>query len=161
MDVTLIAALGKNRVIGRNGAIPWHVSADLQRFKALTTGHTIIMGRKTWESLPKRPLPDRAHVVVTRQRNYQAPGALVVHSVDDAISHARWQDESNAFVIGGGEIYAAALPRATRLELTRVHASPPGDTFFPAFDASAWKEVAREEHADHDPAFTFVTLERA
>lgn len=164
--VTLIAAMAENRVIGREGRIPWHLSDDLRRFKRLTTGHTIIMGRKTWDSLG-RALPGRENVVVTRQRGLQAPGATVVGSLDEALRHAQARGDAEAFVIGGGEIYREALPRADRLELTLVHAAFEGDARFPEIDPAEWIEAAREEHAapakDGEPPlrYAFVTLDRA
>lgn len=166
MRVTLIAAMAENRVIGREGRIPWHLSDDLRRFKRLTTGHAILMGRKTWDSLG-RALPGRENVVITRQPDLQAPGAVVVGSLDEALRHARSRGETEAFVVGGGEIYREALPLADRLELTLVHATFDGDARFPEFDPAAWTEVAREEHAaaakegEAPLRYAFVTYERA
>lgn len=158
--ITLIAALSENRVIGRNGDLPWRLPDDLRRFKRLTTGHPVIMGRRTCDTL-LGPLPDRTCVVVTRDRRFEAEGFEIVHDLDEAI--AAVPPGSNVFVIGGGEIYRALLPRADRMELTIVHADVEGDVTFPEFDDAQWREIAREEHpADerHEFAFSFVTYER-
>ena len=133
--------MAKNRVIGANGAIPWHLPEELKRFKSLTLGHHVIMGRKTYESIG-RPLPGRASVIVTRQRGYRAPGALVMHSLDEAF--AACGGDSEIFVIGGAELYAQVLPRADRLYLTTVDAEITGDTYMPEFESSDWREVSAE-----------------
>ncbi len=143
MQISIIAAMAENGVIGRDGQLPWHLKADLQRFKRLTMGHTIIMGRKTWESIG-RPLPGRRMVVVTRQNGYQAEGVQVAASLDDALALARLAGDEEAFIIGGAEIYRLALPLADRLYLTRVLAPVEGDTTFPEFDASHWRLVESE-----------------
>ena len=158
--LTVIAAVARNGVIGRDNALPWHLPADLKRFKALTTGHAVIMGRKTWESLPEkfRPLPGRQNIVVTRNAGYAAAGATVVNSLADAVAAA---SGSEAFVIGGAELYAAALPHADRLELTEIDADYAGDTWFPLRDPNEWRESAREAHADPaGPGYAFVSYER-
>ena len=141
--LSLIVAMAKNRVIGVKGAIPWHLPNELRLFKTLTMGHHIIMGRKTWDSIGK-PLPGRESVVVTRQPRFQAPGALTVHSLDEAIAAAR--GDSEIFVIGGSEIFAEALPRADRIYLTTVDAAPEGDTYMPGFDPDEWREVSSQWH---------------
>ncbi len=133
--------MSRNRVIGAHGAIPWHLPEDLKQFRRLTLGHHIIMGRKTWESIG-RPLPGRAAIVVTRQRDYRAQGALVMHSLEDAI--AACAGDSEIFVIGGAELYAQALPRARRLYLTTVEADIMGDTTMPEFCKTDWREVFSE-----------------
>jgi len=140
-------------VIGRDGRLPWHLPADLKRFKALTMGKPMIMGRKTFESFPS-PLPGRRHIVLTRDRGWTAEGAEVAHSVDEALALAG----DDAAVIGGAEVFALLLDRADRVELTEIHAAPEGDATVPAF--SGWRETAREDHAaDGDrPAYSFVTL---
>jgi dihydrofolate reductase len=137
--LSLIVAMARNRVIGANGAIPWHLPEELKRFKSVTMGHHIIMGRKTWESIG-RPLPGRTTVVVTRQRGYHAAGAKVVHSLDEAVAASG--NDSEIFVIGGAELYAHALPRAHRLYLTTVDTEIPGDTAMPAFDTDDWRELS-------------------
>ena len=158
MIVSLVLAMAENGVIGKGGALPWRIPEDMRHFKALTMGKPCIMGRKTWDSLPKKPLPGRANIVVTRDRNFGAEGAIVAHSLDDALAHAENAEE--IAIIGGAEIYAAALPRATRIYLTEVHAAFDGDATMPPFDRTIWPETARENHAG-DPSYSFVTLERS
>ena len=158
-ELTIIVAEGENNAIGKDNDLIWHLSDDLKRFKSLTNGHHIIMGRKTFESFPK-PLPNRTHIVITRQKDYNAPsGVIVVNSLDDAIDAAR--KDKQPFIIGGGEIYKQAMPLVDKLEITRVHASfENADTFFPVIDETKWKEVSRTTHdADekHAYAFSFVT----
>jgi dihydrofolate reductase len=150
--VILIAAVADNGVIGRDGKMPWHLSDDLKRFKRLTIGHRIVMGRKTWASIGGRPLPGRENVVLSRQSELRLPGALVVPTLDAALHGA----SGDVFVIGGADVYAQAMARADAMELTLVHQSPEGDVKFPGFDAREWVETAREPHDGH----TFVTLER-
>jgi dihydrofolate reductase len=158
----LIAAVARNGVIGRGNKLPWKLSEDLKRFKALTMGHPMIMGRKTWESLPGR-LPGRPHIVVTRNPMYRAEGATVVRSLQEAIHAAGDADE--VFLIGGAELYALALPIADRLQLTEIAADFEGDAHFPAWDRNEWRahwhEVAREQHrAEAGWDYAFVTYER-
>lgn len=156
--ITLVLARAANGVIGRDGSLPWRLPADLKRFKALTMGRPMIMGRKTFDSFPA-PLPGRRHIVLTRDHDWRAEGAEPVHSPDAALALAG----PDAAVIGGAEIYALLLDRADRVELTEVHASPEGDATVPPFDPAVWREVAREDHAAEGerPAYSFVTLERA
>jgi dihydrofolate reductase len=159
-QITLIVARAQNGVIGRDGTLPWHLPADLKRFKALTMGSAMVMGRKTFDSLPGL-LPGRRHIVLTRDRQWEAPAAEVVHSVPAALELAGGERLS---VIGGAEIFALLLPLAQRIELTQVLADVPGDTFMPdPRDVQAWREAWSEAHpADGDrPAFRFVTLDRA
>lgn len=159
--LTLIAAVARNGVIGRDNCLPWHLPADLKHFKALTTGHAVIMGRKTWESLPEkfRPLPGRQNIVVTRNAGYAATGATVANSLADAVAAA---NGSEAFVIGGAELYQAALPLADRLELTEISRDYEGDTFFPARDATQWREMAREAQLDDTGlGYAFVSYARS
>lgn len=139
--------MARNRVIGAKGTIPWHLPNELKRFRSITMGHHLIMGRRTWESIG-RPLPGRTSVVVTRQRGYRAPGAVVAHSLDEAIARCGGDDE--IFVIGGAELYAQALPRATRLYLTLVEADVEGDTWMPDLDGSGWRETASESFAANE-----------
>jgi dihydrofolate reductase len=139
--VSLIAAVAANGVIGRDGGLPWRLPEDLKRFRALTLGHHIVMGRKTYESIG-RLLPGRTTVIVTRQRDYAVPGAIVARSIEDALAQCAGDDE--VFVIGGAQIYQAALPIADRLYLTEVMAEVEGDTRFPAFDRQRWRERSRE-----------------
>ncbi|MHB9879450.1 dihydrofolate reductase [Pacificimonas sp. ICDLI1SI03] len=163
--IVLLAALAENRVIGKDGGMPWHLPEDLKRFKRMTIGKPCIMGRKTFESMGGA-LPGRHNIVLTRQSGWQAERAHVVPNLAEAIAEAGLNPKARAetiFVIGGAEIYAQALPSATRLELTEVHATPEGDTFFPAFDREKWQEIARERHEgpEGQPDFSFVTLEKA
>jgi dihydrofolate reductase len=157
-EIALIVARAANGVIGLDGGIPWHLPVDLRRFKQLTMGAPMIMGRKTFESLPGL-LPERRHIVVTRDAGYEAEGAEIVHSFEAALAIA---NAPHVWVIGGAQIYAAALPHAQRIELTEVHRDYVGDTLLPAFGAD-WEEVAREHHpADGErPAFDFVSLVRS
>ena len=158
--ISLIAALAENRVIGRNNTLPWRLPADLKHFRALTTRHPVILGRKNYESIG-RPLPERTNIVVTRDRGYRAPGCVVVDSLDAAFAAAGDADE--VFVIGGAELYAQTLGRADRLYLTLVHATVPGDTLFPEFDPGDWVEVTRERHepdSSHAYPYSFVTYDR-
>ncbi len=153
--ITLVVAAARNGVIGKDGAIPWRLPEDLKRFKALTLGHTVVMGRKTWDSLPpkNRPLPGRRNVVVTRAAGWCADGA------ERATLEAALQMD-DVFVIGGAEIYRAALAAADRIELTEVQADFEGDAVFD-FDRTPWREIAREDHVGADGlAYSFVTLER-
>ena len=159
--MAIIGAIGKNRELGRGGKLLWHLPDDLRRFKALTVGHPVIMGRKTWESLPRmyRPLPGRTNIVITRQNGYQAPGAEVVASFEAARSRAeRAAGADEIFVIGGGEIYAAALPFADRLYLTLVDAEADADTFFPFYE-NDFKVVA-ENSGSGEPRHRFLIFER-
>ncbi|HEX5640454.1 MAG TPA: dihydrofolate reductase [Burkholderiaceae bacterium] len=158
--VTLILARARNGVIGAGGGLPWRLPEDLQFFKRTTMGHPIVMGRKTWESIG-RPLPGRRSVVVSRDRGFAAPGAEIVHSLDEAIE--RCAEAGEIFVIGGAQLYADALPRADRLLLTEIHADFDGDTFLPAPASEAWAESSRERHPPTDSrsyAFDFVDYRR-
>ncbi|MCS7100699.1 MAG: dihydrofolate reductase [Burkholderiaceae bacterium] len=158
--VTLIAAVARKGVIGRDGRIPWHVPGDLPRFKRITLGHPVIMGRRTWESLG-RPLAGRRNLVLSRTPGFAPAGAEVFASLEAAL--AACAEAPEVFVIGGTEVYRAALPAAQRLLLTEIDADVDGDAFFPDFDRSAWRETARETHAaGADAAFpyAFVTYER-
>jgi len=160
--LSIIAAMDRNRVIGKGNRLPWRLPADLKRFKALTLGHHVVMGRKTFESI-ERPLPGRTNLVVTHQRNYVSPGAVVVHSLAEALD--RCSEDAKPFVIGGAEIYCQALPAATRLYLTEVETDVAGgDAFFPAIDPSEWCLLEREVRnpdADHACAFRWLTYERS
>ena len=158
--VSLLVAVAENGVIGRDNTLPWHLSDDLRRFKALTLGKPMLMGRKTFESIGK-PLPGRTSLVLSRSRDWARPGATVVRSLEEALERAGAVPE--LVVIGGAEVYRLALPHAQRIYLTRVHAEIPGDTVLPPLDATAWRETEREFHAAdarHAHAFTFIVLER-
>jgi len=151
--ITFFLARADNGVIGADGKIPWHLPADLKRFKTMTMGLPMIMGRKTFESFPA-PLPGRRHIVLTRCPDWRAAGAEVAHDPDSALALAG----ANAAVIGGAEVYALFLPRADRIELTEVHLSPPGDAIVPPL--TGWREIARDDFAAEGarPAYSFVTL---
>ena len=157
--VHIVAAVASNGIIGARGKLPWHLPQDLQHFKRLTLGHPVIMGRRTWESLGKA-LPARENIVVTRRRGYEAPGAAVASSLDAAL--ALCAGEPIAFVIGGGELYTAALPLAAGLVLTEIHKDFEGDARFPDFDRAKWRETQRESHTAADGMrFDFVLYEPA
>jgi dihydrofolate reductase len=159
--ICLIAALAANRVIGKNNALPWHLPADLKRFKALTMGHPVVMGRKTYESIG-RPLPGRRNLVITRNLDYSAPGCEVVHSLDAAIAACRGAQE--IFIIGGAELFRESLPRAHCLEFTEIRAEIEGDVTFPEFSISEWHETGREIHTEESGIpfrYDFARYERA
>ena len=159
--VTLIAAAGENNELGKDQDLVWHLPDDFKRFKQLTTGHYIIMGRKTFDTFPQL-LPNRTHVIITRKENYNPEGTIVVDSLDKALEAAK--DDPQPYVIGGGEIYKLALDKADAIELTRVHGTFDADTYFPDFNEENWELVEKEEHpADerHKYAFTYLTYERA
>lgn len=159
--ITIIAAIAENNALGKDNQLIWHLPADLKRFKQVTLNHHIIMGRKTFESFPK-PLPNRTHIVITRQKDYKVPdGVICVHSVSDAIHKIK--DDAQAFIIGGGDIYKQAMEFATKIELTRVHHTFEADTFFPEIDKTIWKETANEFHSkdgNHEYEFSFITYEK-
>jgi dihydrofolate reductase len=161
VKISLVAAVARNGVIGRDGTIPWRLAEDMQRFRELTTGHPVLMGRRTWESLPDRfrPLPGRRNVVVTRNPEWRGAGAERAGSLREALDLV--EGAERVFVIGGAELYASALPLADELVLTEIDADVEGDTFFPAFPRSAFEEFTREPHVSADgTAFAFVTYER-
>ena len=158
MIVSLVAAVAKNYVIGKNNGLPWRLPDDMKFFMETTKGHYVILGRKNFESLPHKfkPLPDRTNVVVPRQKDYKAHGALVVHSCEDALKVAEVNKESEAMVIGGSDIYTLALPVANRLYITEVNAEVEGDVYFPKFDKEDWTETSRVPHpADEKHAYSF------
>jgi dihydrofolate reductase len=160
MLISLVVAMARNHVIGRDNALPWRLPEDLKHFKAVTWGKPILMGRRTFESIGK-PLPGRTNLVLTRDTRWQAAGTIVVHSADEALS--RVSDSPEMACIGGAEIFGLLLPTAGRLYLTRIHADVAGDTVFPPLDYSQWNEVdSRQVRADERNAYdmTFVTLER-
>jgi dihydrofolate reductase len=158
--ISLIAAVSTNGVIGRDGTLPWRLPADLKYFRQVTSGHTIVMGRKNYEDIG-RPLPERNNIILSRRPGFSAPGCTVVHTLDDAIACAR--DDSEVFFIGGAEVYRQMLPRADRLYLTRVQASVKGDTYFPDFDENEWELIRsdpREADEANPYALSFDILER-
>ncbi len=160
MKVSLVAAVAQGGVIGRDNTIPWRIPEDVERFRALTMGHPVVMGRRTWESISDRfrPLPGRRNVVVTRNPGWHADGAERVSSLDDALDLLG--DAPQVFVIGGAELYAAALPRADELLLTEIDIAVDGDTMFPPFDRTEFEEASRESHVSADVPFSFVTYVR-
>ncbi len=162
MDIVLVVAMSENRVIGRDGDLPWKISADLKHFKAVTMGYPIIMGRKTWDSIG-RPLPGRENIVITRNRDFKADGVVRASSVEEALNRCRDAGADKAMIIGGGQIYADVIDLADTIELTEVHEVVNGDTVFPEIPSAVWREVARERHPaipDTQPAYSFVTLTR-
>ena len=159
--LTIIVAAGENNAIGKDNNLIWHLRDDLKRFKTLTSGHHIIMGRKTFESFPK-PLPNRTHVVISRQNNYKVPeGVVLVNSIKQAIEVSK--HDTQPFIIGGGQIYEQAMPLANKIEITRVHENFEADTFFPEIDTTIWRETSNTFHAkddNHEHEFSFLTYER-
>ncbi len=160
MLLSLIVAMDRNRLIGSDNRLPWHLPADLRHFKDLTLGKPVVMGRLTYESIG-RPLPGRHNIVISRDPRYRAEGCTIVPSIEDALAAA--EGAAEVMVIGGASLYAAYLPRAGRLYLTRIDAAFEGDAWFPELDPSAWREVAREAHpadADNPHPYAFIVLER-
>ena len=159
MEIVLIAAVGENGEMGRNNELLWHLPGDLPRFKKLTMGCPIIMGRKTFDSIG-RALPGRLNIVLSANRDWSADGVTVVDSIDAALSSAKAANANKAFVIGGGQIYKLFLAYATSLEMTEVADSPVADTYFPNFSGGEFKEVKRESKSDTNPNFDYVTYQR-
>jgi dihydrofolate reductase len=164
MSISIIAAVAANNVIGRDNKLPWHMPADLKWFKKLTMGHHVLMGRKTFEEF-KKPLPGRVNVVITRNPNWAADGVAIARSVDEGISKAEAAGDKEIFIIGGADIFTQVLHRADRMYITRIHAEPEGDTFFPEFDdVNEWKLVDAE-HCEADEKnpypYSFLTYERS
>ncbi|HEX4081043.1 MAG TPA: dihydrofolate reductase [Rhizomicrobium sp.] len=159
--IALVVAAASNGVIGSRGAIPWHIPEDMRRFRSLTMGKPCIMGRKTWESLPKKPLSGRLNIVVTRDAGLAAPGAEVVPTFEAAVERAEREGADEIAVIGGAEIYRAALLLADLVHLTEIHAAFDGDARLPALSVEDWREASREEHLSGEGLrYAFVTLER-
>jgi dihydrofolate reductase len=160
MEIILVAAASENNVLGKDNDLVWHLPDDFKRFKQMTIGHPIVMGRKTFESFPK-PLPNRTHYIITRQKDYEAKDCVVVHSLEEAID--RFKNEPVVFVIGGGQIYQQAIDLGTKIELTRVHTQVEGDAFFPEIEASKWRLVTETFHPKderHAFDFTYQTFDR-
>jgi dihydrofolate reductase len=160
MQLSIIVAMDRNRVIGKNDTLPWHISSDLQHFKKITMGKPIVMGRKTHESIG-RPLPGRENIILTRDKNYNAEGCTVLQSLNAIFEHCK--DKEEVMITGGSEVYKMTLAQASRLYLTEVHTEIEGDTFFPEFDRDEWNEISREDNkADEKNEFdySFVVLER-
>jgi len=165
MIISMIAAMSQNRVIGKNNDLPWHLPDDFKFFKEKTKGHHVIMGRKNYESLPPkfRPLPDRTNIVLTRNSFFKEKNIIVLSELSKALDLAKVNNEKEAFIIGGGEIYQIGLDFAQRIYLTEIAAEIPGDTFFPKLDHQIWQEVTRIHHpqdAKHKFPFDFVTYQK-
>ena len=161
MRVSAVVAASDNNVIGKDGGLPWHVSSDLKLFKEITLGKPVIMGRRTWESLPRKPLPGRRNIVITRNPDYVAEGAEIARSVDEALALCAGEPEVS--IIGGGQVYEQAMSRTDRIYLTRIHLEVEGDTFLPDLPAEEWREVERrafDKGERDDAAFTLVVLDR-
>jgi len=161
MILSIIAAVAKNRVIGKNNDLVWYLPDDMKYFMNTTRGHCVIMGRKNYESIPHRfrPLPDRTNIVITHQKQLVAEGCIVVHSLEEGLRICEKLDEEEAFVIGGGQIYALALPLANQLYITEVYANPEGDAYFPTFNPGNYQEISRISHPSddrHEYSFDFV-----
>jgi len=160
MNVTLIAAMAENRVIGKDNQLIWHFPEDLKHFKQLTSGHHVIMGRKTFESVG-RPLPNRTNIIITRQTDYKAEGCLIAHSIEEALAMVK--DDEQPFIVGGAEIYKQALAFADGIELTIIHGKYEGDSYFPEFDLSIWKLARgekKEADARHIHPYEFLTYKK-
>jgi len=159
--ITIIAAIANNHVLGKNNQLIWHLPADLKRFKLTTTGHTVIMGRKTFESLGNKPLPNRTNIIITANKNFKAKNCILAHSLQEAIFYAK--ADANPFILGGAHIYKQAIALADVLDLTFIHHSFEGDVFFPEIDKAIWKETARQDFkADEKNKFdySFVRFEK-
>jgi dihydrofolate reductase len=161
-NISLIVAVSRNGIIGNKGSLPWHLPEDLKHFKALTMGKPIIMGRKTWDSLQKRPLPGRTNIVITRNKMYHADGATIVHSLENALSKARAENAVEIMVIGGEAIFAVALPVATRVYLTAIECDVDGDARMPLIDRRQFRETACNgpHRTEEGLTYNFLTLER-
>ena len=161
--ISMVVAMGHGRVIGKDSALLWRIPDDLKRFKALTLGHPVIMGRKTWESLPERfrPLPGRTNIVVTRQDDYEATGAVVAHSLEEArAAAARVEGSDDVFVIGGAQLYSEALPLTDRLHLTLIDDTKEGDAYFPEYEREFTKKISEESHEWDGLPYAWLDLER-
>ncbi|MEK7550759.1 MAG: dihydrofolate reductase [Patescibacteria group bacterium] len=159
MKISIIVAVSENNVIGKRGQLPWHSSEDLKHFKSLTTGHHILMGRKTHESIG-RPLPGRTNIILARDEKFKPEGCFVFQELGEAIRFAKDKKEKELFIIGGEQIYRFTLPLAERIYLTEVKKNFDGDAYFPEINEEKWNELSREEHLDLQPPIIFRTLER-
>lgn len=161
--ISFVVAMDRNRLIGAGGGLPWRLPDELRRFKEITMGHAVLMGRKTYEGIPRkfRPLPGRTNIVLTRQEAYDAPGCIVVHSIEEAL--AAVDPDQELMVIGGAALFAELMPVVDRIYLTQIDGEYEGDVYFPVIDFSQWRAVAREDHPQddrHDNAFSFLMLDR-
>ena len=162
MSISLIVAVAENNVIGKNNSLIWHLPADMKFFKEKTTGHCVITGRKNYESIPEkyRPLPNRTNIIITHQKNYTAPGAVVVGSIKDAIEKAEQTGDKEIFIIGGAEIFKQTLHLADKIYYTKIYHAFEGDTFFPPLNDSEWKEISRTERApDEKNKYRYAFIE--
>lgn len=157
MTISIIAAIGENNVLGKGNKLIWHMPADMQHFKNMTTGHHIIMGRKTWESIGKKPLPNRTSIVITRDKNYHAEGCILAHSLEDALN--RVKNDSEVFIIGGGEIYKEAISKADKLYITRIHHKFDGDVFFPEIGKEWFEAINNDFEKDEKNKYDFSLCE--
>ena len=165
MKLSIIVAASENNVIGRNNDLPWHLPADLKYFKETTMGHCVVMGRKNYESIPPkfRPLQGRTNIVITRQQDYKADGAVVVNSIQEAIDYSKNKNETECFITGGGEIFSQSLQYSEKIYLTRIHAVIEGDIHFPELKMNEWKEVSRKDVLPDEKnkySFSFLVYER-
>jgi dihydrofolate reductase len=159
--IVFVVAVAENGVIGDRGKIPWRIAEDMRYFKSVTMGKPLIVGRKTWDSFPKKPLPGRTNIVVTRDRAFAAEGAVVAHSLEEALALAQAENPPEIVIAGGSDIYNALRERADRIHLTEVHAAFDGDAVLAPFDRARWRETSRETHATPEGLrYSFVTLER-
>ena len=165
MSISIIVAVAENNVIGKDNALIWHLPADMKFFKEKTTGHCIITGRKNYESIPEkfRPLPNRTNIIITRQKNYNAPGAFVVGSIEEAIEKANQSGDTEIFIIGGAEIFKQCLHITDKIYYTKIYHSFEGDTFFPEIDHDQWKELKKVDHVADEKNkynYSFIELEK-
>lgn len=158
MSFTIIVAIAENNAIGKDNDLLWHISGDLKRFKKITTGHAVIMGRKTFFSLPKGALPDRKNIVITDQPNDCCPGAEIVYSIEEAMKIADKEKEN--FIIGGGLVYKQFLPVANKMYLTIVHKKYDADVFFPEINYDEWEIIEEEKHTEHEPPYSYLVMVR-
>ena len=156
--ISIIVAIAENMAIGKNNDLLWHIPADMKRFKQITSGHPVIMGKKTWESLPKRPLPDRKNIVLTDIPDEEIEGSVTSYSIEDALN--KCEREKEIFIIGGGSIYRQFMNLADRLYITHVHRKADADVYFPVIDLKIWKVIEKEEFTDGTPPYTYIVYER-
>jgi dihydrofolate reductase len=165
MIISLIVAVSENNVIGRNNDLPWHLPADMKFFKDTTMGHCVVMGRKNFQSIPDkyRPLSGRTNIVVTRQKDFTGEGVMIVHSIEDAIEYAGKKNETECFIIGGGEIFSQSIKYCDKIYLTRIHHVIEGDVFFPELNKNEWRQISRVDLAadeKHKYPFSFLVYKR-
>ncbi|MBN2520353.1 MAG: dihydrofolate reductase [Bacteroidales bacterium] len=159
MTISIIVAIAENNAIGKNNDLLWHISEDLKRFKRLTTGHTVIMGKNTYLSLPKGALPDRTNVVITDDKKDHFKGCIMAYSIKDALQKCK-PGEDECFIIGGGMIYRQFMPIANKLYLTKVHKTYKADIYYPEIDYSKWELLSQDDFPDHDPPYSYLIYQR-